>query len=234
MTAMIRKFMTIVEDTLLEGRRVVPRPFRMVATVAVLDNPWPTTEFAQDLRTRILEYSPVLVRTLIPPTSEAVGGADSIEAFGKFGVVGVDGEVEHAAARHQGLMLAIAEIREHRQGAQHRGAVLVAGQLLPFGRWRRLMPLDCANREGERLAFAVNQIPDLLQQLAAQFQPGPIAAGLLPDLQFIADRAVQIGAQPHCRWWLREHLGMGPQQLQQQRHGTTGGEVVSQRQLKAI
>jgi len=98
MTVTIRKVLTIVEDTLVEGRRAVPRPFRMVATVAVLDNPWSTTEFVEDLRTRILEYSPMLVRTLIPPTIAAAGGADRIETFGKFGVVGVDGEVEHAAA----------------------------------------------------------------------------------------------------------------------------------------
>lgn len=95
---LIRKVVTFTEDTLVEGRRAVPQPFRMVATAVVLKNPWPTDTHAEDLRPEILRLTPTLVGLLIPRAIEAAGGAGKIEAFGKAGVVGVDGEVEHAAA----------------------------------------------------------------------------------------------------------------------------------------
>ena len=95
---LVRKLVTYTEDTLIEGRRAVPRPFRLVATAAVLTNPWPTASYAEDLRPKILALTPSLVSLLIPRAIEAAGGPDHIEAFGKAAVVGVDGEVEHAAA----------------------------------------------------------------------------------------------------------------------------------------
>lgn len=95
---LVRKVVTVVEDTLVEGRKPVPRPFRMVATAAVLTNPWPTREYAENLRPIILELAPKLAELIIPPAVEAIGGASAIEAYGKAGLVGAGGEIEHAAA----------------------------------------------------------------------------------------------------------------------------------------
>jgi Amino acid synthesis len=95
---LVWKVVTVVEDTLIEGRKPVPRPFRMVATAAVLTNSWPTREHAENLRPTILELAPDLAELIIPRAVEAVGGATAIEAFGKAGLVGAAREIEHAAA----------------------------------------------------------------------------------------------------------------------------------------
>jgi hypothetical protein len=96
--SIIRKVVTVVEDVLVEGRKPVARPFRLVATAAVLTNPWPVREHAEDLRPKILELAPGLAEVLIPRAVAAIGGASAIEAFGKAGLVGAAGEIEHAAA----------------------------------------------------------------------------------------------------------------------------------------
>jgi hypothetical protein len=40
MTAQIRKTLTLVETTLIEGGRAAPTPLKLIAAVAVLKNPW--------------------------------------------------------------------------------------------------------------------------------------------------------------------------------------------------
>ena len=94
----VRKIVTVIEDVLVEGRKPVPRPFRLVATAAVLSNPWPVREHAEDLRPAILELAPALAELLIPRAVAVIGGSSEIEAFGKAGLVGAAGEIEHAAA----------------------------------------------------------------------------------------------------------------------------------------
>jgi Amino acid synthesis len=41
---LVRKVVAVIEDTLVERRKAVPRPFRMVAAAVVLTNPRPTRE----------------------------------------------------------------------------------------------------------------------------------------------------------------------------------------------
>jgi hypothetical protein len=94
----IRKVISYIEDTLIEGGKQAPRPLRMVATAAVLKSPWAGQGFVEDLRPAVLELVPALVDVLVPRLIEAAGGQDAIEAYGKAAVVGVHGEVEHAAA----------------------------------------------------------------------------------------------------------------------------------------
>ncbi|MGF7160943.1 hypothetical protein FHS85_002574 [Rhodoligotrophos appendicifer] len=94
----VRKVVTYVEDTLIEGGKAAPRPLRMVATAAVMTSPWAGKGFVEDLRPAILEWAPVLADLLVPRLIEAAGGKDAIEAYGKAAVVGVNGEVEHASA----------------------------------------------------------------------------------------------------------------------------------------
>jgi hypothetical protein len=95
---LVRKVVTVVEDVLVEGRKPVPRPFRMVAVAAVLANPWPVRDHAVDLRPTILRLAPELAELLVPRAITAIGGSAAIEAYGKAGLVGAAGEIEHAAA----------------------------------------------------------------------------------------------------------------------------------------
>lgn len=94
----VRKIVTYVEETLIEGGRAAPRPLRMAAAAAVVESPWAGRGFVEDLRPGILETAPVLGDLLVPRLMEAVGGTDAVEAYGKAAVVGVNGEVEHASA----------------------------------------------------------------------------------------------------------------------------------------
>ena len=48
MPAEIRKTLTLVETTLVEGGRAAPVPLRLIAAVAVLKNPWAGRGFAQE------------------------------------------------------------------------------------------------------------------------------------------------------------------------------------------
>ena len=93
----VRKYATFIEETLIEGGKPAERPIRMVVVAAILKNPWAGRGFVEDLQPEILRLAPGLgaemSRRLI-----ALMPADAVEAFGKAGAVGVNGEIEHASA----------------------------------------------------------------------------------------------------------------------------------------
>ncbi len=94
----IRKIVDYVEDTLIEGGRAAPRPLRMAVCAVVIRNPWAGAGFVEDLQPQILAHVKPLAEALVPRLVALLGGAGRIEACGKASVVGVNGEVEHAAA----------------------------------------------------------------------------------------------------------------------------------------
>jgi hypothetical protein len=97
MTTEIRKIVTFVEETMIEGGRKAERPVTMVVVATVLKNPWADKGFVENLRPEILRLAPPLgaemTRRLI-----ALMPADKVEAYGKAAAVGVNGEIEHASA----------------------------------------------------------------------------------------------------------------------------------------
>ncbi len=92
----IRKIVTYEEDTRIEGFKSVPTPWRMFAVSAVVTNPW-AGKFVPDLQPKINELAPKLGQILTDRIVQLAGGAESIEAYGKAAVVGLDGEVEHGS-----------------------------------------------------------------------------------------------------------------------------------------
>ena len=90
----IRKLLTIVEEIHAEGGREVARPIRRVAAVAVIHNPF-AGRFEVDLGP-LVQAGEELGALLGKRAVEALGGA--VESYGKAAVVGLDGELEHAAA----------------------------------------------------------------------------------------------------------------------------------------
>lgn len=97
MTLHIRKIVTYVDETLIEGGKPTDRPWRQFAVAAVVTNPW-VGRFVEKLKPEILEFGPVLGKLLTERIVQLAGGADKIEAYGKAAVVGLDGEIEHASA----------------------------------------------------------------------------------------------------------------------------------------
>lgn len=94
----IRKVVTYVEETLIEGGKVAPVPLKMFAAAAVLKNPWAGRGFVDDLKPEIHAIAPVLGELLTAEILRIAGSGEVIEGYGKAAVVGTDGEVEHASA----------------------------------------------------------------------------------------------------------------------------------------
>jgi hypothetical protein len=93
----VRKLLTIVETSMIEGGKKSPKPVRLAAAAAVISNPWAGRGFVEDLRPEILALAPPLGDILVPALLDALGGGDAVEAYGKAAVCGLNGEIEHAS-----------------------------------------------------------------------------------------------------------------------------------------
>ena len=98
MSLQVRKVVSYVEKTLIEGGRAAERPLVMIVAAAVIRNPWAGLPFQENLRPQILEAAPPLGELLVAEILRQAGSADQVEAYGKAAVVGTAGEVEHASA----------------------------------------------------------------------------------------------------------------------------------------
>jgi hypothetical protein len=90
----IRKLVTIVEETRADGGRETVRPVRKAAAVAIIENPF-AGRFEVDLQP-LVQVGEELGALLGARAVAALGAPP--ESYGKAAVVGLDGEVEHAAA----------------------------------------------------------------------------------------------------------------------------------------
>lgn len=98
MPAEIRRTLLHVETTFRDGGRAAATPMKLVAAVAVLTNPWAGRGFVEDPKPEVRDVSPEVGRVLVDMVLDAVGGGDKVEGYGKASVVGMGGELEHAAA----------------------------------------------------------------------------------------------------------------------------------------
>lgn len=98
MDAGIRKVVTYVEETLIEGGKAAPVPLKMFAAAVVLKNPWHGRGFVEDLKPEIHAIAPVLGELLTGEILRMAGSGAVIEGYGKAAVVGAAGEIEHASA----------------------------------------------------------------------------------------------------------------------------------------
>ena len=148
METLLRKIVVTTEDTLIEGGRMVPAPYRTAVAVAVLKNPWAGRGFVEDLMPEIMRIAAPLGDMLVPHLLRAIGGGELVEAYGKAAVVGLNGEVEHASAL----------IHTLRFGNKLREAVS-GDSYLPFTNKRANagcsidVPLKHINAEGKRSHF---------------------------------------------------------------------------------
>jgi hypothetical protein len=94
----IRKVVTYVEETLIEGGKAAATPLKMFAAAAVLKNPWAGRGFVEDLKPEIHAIAPILGELLTGEILRIAGSGEVIEGYGKAAIVGTDGEIEHASA----------------------------------------------------------------------------------------------------------------------------------------
>jgi hypothetical protein len=121
---MIRKLLTIVEETHTEGGRPVTPPTRKAAAIAVIANPF-AGRFVADLD-ELVQAGAMLGGLLGERAVRALGIApDAAQGYGKAAIVGADGELEHAAA-----------ILHPKLGAPLRAAVERGAALVPSAKKR--------------------------------------------------------------------------------------------------
>ena len=94
----LRKFNKFVDKTFIEGGKKAKEPVLLVSVAAVFDNPWKDQGFVEDLKPIILDLAPKLGNILVPELIKEIGSAENILAYGKAGIVGLNGEIEHASA----------------------------------------------------------------------------------------------------------------------------------------
>ncbi|RLA97663.1 MAG: amino acid synthesis family protein [Deltaproteobacteria bacterium] len=93
----IRKIITVVEETHRESGKEVSPPTRKAAAVAVIKNPF-AGQYAEDL-SLLMDYGERLGGMLGEKAVAALGiPKERVESYGKAAVVGLGGELEHAAA----------------------------------------------------------------------------------------------------------------------------------------
>ena len=97
MSLKIRKFVTVVDETLTEMGQAVAPPIRRAAALAVIENPF-ANRYVEDL-TPLIDMGEELGKILSERAVAALGiDGGSAEGYGKAALVGADGEMEHAAA----------------------------------------------------------------------------------------------------------------------------------------
>ncbi|WP_425993274.1 amino acid synthesis family protein [Afipia sp. DC4300-2b1] len=97
MSAVIRKIVMVVEETLMEGGRNVSPPTRRAAAIAVIENPF-AGRFVDDL-SPLIAIGEELGELLASKAIAALGIEGSkAQSYGKAAAVGENGELEHAAA----------------------------------------------------------------------------------------------------------------------------------------
>ena len=91
----VRRFYTVVEETLEEAGRTVDRPLKRVIAAAVITNPL-AGRYIEDL-TPLIDIGEQLGGILGERATAALAG-ERVESYGKAAIVGTSGELEHAAA----------------------------------------------------------------------------------------------------------------------------------------
>lgn len=97
LSLVVRKFVVSVEETLSVHGKPVAIPTRKAVAAAIIENPFAGT-YHHDL-TPLVDASPLLSAELAKRCLDALGvEAGEVTAYGKGAIVGLNGEVEHAAA----------------------------------------------------------------------------------------------------------------------------------------
>ena len=95
--AVIRKLVTVTDEIHREMGRAIDPPTRRAAAIAVIENPF-AGRYVEDL-SELIDIGAELGALLGDRAVAALGIAPGeVESYGKAALVGVDGELEHAAA----------------------------------------------------------------------------------------------------------------------------------------
>lgn len=97
----IRRTLLQIQHTHVAESRPVEPATKLVAALAIVENPWFGQGYVEDLRPAIREAAPTIGKLLTDMLLDATGGpgaGNTIEGYGKSSVVGMGGSIEHAQA----------------------------------------------------------------------------------------------------------------------------------------
>lgn len=94
----LRKTLLFIEDIHQDGGPAPDRPRRRAAVVALVRNPF-AGSYTEDLQPAMEDLKP-LGLMMTDRLIAAMGGAEGIDGYGKAGLVGEGGELEHTALWH--------------------------------------------------------------------------------------------------------------------------------------
>ncbi|CDO07719.1 peptide synthetase [Mycolicibacterium cosmeticum] len=94
----LRKVVSYRETVVTEAGAHPAHPAVQASVAAVIANPWVGTGPGRDLSAEVTQIAPLLARLLTDRLTQALGGAEAVEAFGKAALVGTAGEIEHGGA----------------------------------------------------------------------------------------------------------------------------------------
>lgn len=96
----VRKYVATLEETLHDGGPVLATPARKAVVGAVVANPY-AGRYVADIQPMMKALEPLAV-DLTERVMKILGASGpDLEAYGKGAIVGLDGELEHAALWHQ-------------------------------------------------------------------------------------------------------------------------------------
>ena len=96
----VRKFVATIEETLHDGGPSLNRPVTKAVVGGVIANPY-AGRHVEDIQPMMKALEPLAI-DLTERVMKALGAKGSeLEAYGKGAIVGVNGELEHAALWHQ-------------------------------------------------------------------------------------------------------------------------------------
>lgn len=90
----VRKWVTQIEEVLADGEKPTARPIKRVVIAAIVANPY-AGRWSDDL-SELIDAGEVLADLFMSRAMELLDG--KVQAYGKGGVVGENGEIEHIAA----------------------------------------------------------------------------------------------------------------------------------------
>lgn len=95
----VRKRSLTIETVFHDGGSPPERPLRLGSACAVISNPY-AGRYEEDLLPFMAELR-TLGTELASELVQAFGGPEEIDTYGKGAIVGLDGEIEHAAVWHE-------------------------------------------------------------------------------------------------------------------------------------
>ena len=144
----IRKTVTLIEDTLVEGGKPLPQPFRRVASIAVIRNPLIGRD--DENLDQLVHEGEDLGRFLARRAIEHLD-RNRVSFLGKAAIVGLDGEPEHgqavlypkfAAAVRETLEMSAVPVQSDKKIGQAGTMIEVRLQQIAGDGDRKVPPLD--------------------------------------------------------------------------------------------